>query len=499
MATTSLSAVRVSPSGFGKSEWAIERGAGHARWHERLYTRLQGQAYPLTIFEDGIVPAASLWSGARRWVAAFRENGLETGDRLVIALPASPAFIQVLIAGIWEGLTLAFLPPADDIGNAMTQLDARAGVALKRDVTAVWTPELCCGPVEGRLPLRAALGPPTPDARFLLRTSGTTGMPHWVALSDDNLFAVLDSHRLRLRLEKARLLSVLPWHHAFGLVIELLSALLAGAEIVCDPSHGRDPNHIAQLAREHASTHLFCVPLTIQKIAQLPDGESLLRGLGGVIGGAPVSALLADLLAETRFQVGYGQTEASPGIALGEPGLWMPSTLGRSVGCRVRLSADSVLEFSGMNACLGLWTERGLERLDADRWVRTGDLAAQRGQDFVFLGRADDCFKLSNGRAIEAGRWEGRLRDAFPELQDALLYTPDGDTLAVGLLLDATATQPGQEALRAAMCMLGSRLTAVGALRRESCRFTPKGELDRAATRRLLQTVEEQTPGCVST
>ncbi len=458
------------------------------------------------------MPAASLWSGARRWVATFREAGMQAGDRLVVALPASPAFLQLLLASLWEGLTLAFLPPAEsvDIANVLNHLDARAAVALpscsrsnsyshSQEIEAVWHPDSCCGPQEGPVRLRTSQSPPTPDIRFLLRTSGTTGPPRWAALSDANLFAVLDSHADRLGLqtdsrsceEPARLISVLPWHHAFGLVIELLPALLAGAEIVRDPSNGRDPENIQRLVREHGSTHLSCVPLTLQKLVQRPDGEALIQTLGGVVGGAPVSQALASLLTATRFQVGYGQTEASPGIALGEPGVWRPHYLGRALGCQVRLSQDGVLEFSGSNACAGWWTEQGLEPLAPDRWVRTGDLVTMEGEDLIFVGRADDCFKLSNGRAIEAGRWEGRLREAFPQLHDALLYSPDGDLLSVGYLPHQEAAPPDNDAFRMLLQGLGSRLASVAELPTAVCRYTPKGELDRAATRQLLRTNRE--------
>jgi long-subunit acyl-CoA synthetase (AMP-forming) len=68
---------------------------------------------------------------------------------------------------------------------------------------------------------RTAQLPRAPEARFLLRTSGTGGQRKRIALSDANLFVVLRSHLPILGLKaRHRLLSTLPWSHAFGLVLE---------------------------------------------------------------------------------------------------------------------------------------------------------------------------------------------------------------------------------------------------------------------------------------
>ena len=458
-------------------------------WHFPIYTRLRGQAYPLFVSDDGITPGASLWTGMRLWTAAFRAAGLRSGDRIVLALPPSPGFLCCLLAGLWDGLTLALLRPGGDIKGAARFLDASAGIGVG-DGAVTWQADPAGLPVATGLPVRRAQTPPTPEARLLLSTSGTTAAPRWVALSDANLFAILDSHTMALGLAGARVLSVLPWHHAFGLVIDLLPALLSGAEVFRDEVGGRDPQRLVERMNEHGITHLNAVPLTLERLVQTPGGLEAAQNLrGGVIGGAAVGAALADTLGRTRLRVGYGQTEASPGIALGEPGRWRAGYLGRPLGCVVQIGIGGGLRFAGPNACLGFWGEAGLERLDPSRWVETGDLVRTEGHDMYFVARADDVFKLNNGRAVQAGVVESALRVQSPQLRHALLYTPDGEGLE--LLVGYAPQTPTPALSRSQACQalgtLGSRLRGVRDLPVDRWVQTPKGDMDRRAMLESLQ------------
>ena len=311
------------------------------RWHG-LYSRFHEQPYPLLVAGDTTVPAATLWAGARLWVQAFRAAGVVRGDRVLLVLLPSAPFVQVLLAALWEGLTLVPVAPvssAADLASLIEETDASLAV-WNGDGGAAWQPDSIAGPGPDR-PLRPTRHAPTPDARFLLRSSGTGGAARWVALSDENIWAVLDSHLplMGLREGVSRVVSVLPWHHAFGLVLDLLPALLCGAEIWRDPHGGRDPQSLLTLAHSAGATHLSAVPLVLQRLLQTPGGKALIDGLdGGIVGGATVDAPLAAALRGTRLRVGYGQTEASPGIALGGRGVFPgPGYMGRAVGCRVNV------------------------------------------------------------------------------------------------------------------------------------------------------------------
>jgi len=468
----------------------------------RLVEALRGRACPVIFADDDVIPAASLWIGSRHWVNAFRAAGLRPGDRLVLALPASAPFVQVLIAALWEGLTVAPVPAGSDPETMLDELDARVAVVAQSsgalsgilDVTGrpgpgsgrpgVWTADGVSGPARDIGVVRRATQPRTPEAALLLSTSGTTGRPRWIALSDRNVCAVLDSHQPRFGLSGAYVVSVLPWHHAFGLILDLLPALLAGSYIARDPQCGRDPLALAALLRR-APAVLSAVPHTITMLAALDDGEALLAGLaGGTIGGAQVSNDLAAMLERTALRVGYGQTEASPGIALGEPGRWKAGLLGRPVGCEVRL-VDGALEFRGENACIGEWGAGGFVQLDPGRWVATGDAVEQIDGELFYRGRVVNNFKLANGRWIETSTLEPAIREALQLATDVVLFTAAGSTLDVVVVLPADrAWNAGaqHEAIRRALGHLGDLLGHVHLIDPAAVVRDTKGAIDRRAT-----------------
>ena len=201
-------------------------------------------------------------------------------------------------------------------------------------------------------------------------------------------------------------LCILPWHHGFGLILGLLPALLRARRVITTSEPARD--------------------------AARDDGRALLHSLhGGRVGGAPIDTALASVLGGSRLRVGYGQTEAGPGIMLGHPGEFSAAFIGRPVGCEVRIDADSVLAFRGANASDGVWEDGALHALDRDRWHRTDDLVTCADGAYTFVGRASTSFKLANGTVIDAPRIEASLRSQLPRISDLVLVSHDGGGIDV--------------------------------------------------------------------
>ena len=450
-------------------------------WRRLLFERFRDRPLPLLVSSYGTIPAASMWTGSRIWLGAFREIGLQPGDRIVVALPPSPAFMQVLIASIWQELTIALVPETAMVEQTLQQVDARCIVALKEGQHTL-VPNGVEGPGYPAPQLRSTIASPTPAARFLLQTSGTTGAPRWIALSDRNILSVLNSHIEALGLHEARVLSVLPWNHAFGLIIDLLTAAFSGAEIIRDPNAGKDPESIISLAKTWEATHLSAVPLTLKRLFDSHAGTALLQSLkGGVVGGAPVSSNLASLLQKTKLRVGYGQTEASPGICLGISGHWRANFLGKPIGCQTQIDQHGQLCFKGHNACYGIWDGIKLNVLPNDRWVETGDRVVEEKEGYVYRGRINDRFKLENGRMVEAGSLEFLLKETIPPIEDALMYSPNGESLT--LLVRTINEQINLiEAIKECLGGLGSLVDDVCVLPEQAWIRTRKGDIARDAT-----------------
>lgn len=462
-------------------------------WRARLHDLLPGRARPIVVFESGAVSAAALWSGLRAWVRLFRESGYQPGDRIALSLAPGPNFLWIALACLWESLSLALLDPDEpEPAERVREIDAAlwirppgAGPGASADPKA--TPCLVASPDE--IPARAPPPGPvrlprTPELRLLLRTSGSLSRARWIPLSDENLCANLDSHRPVLGFDDARLVSALPWRHAFGLLIELLPALFSRATIWRDPRGGRDAEQLLAMLIAHSATHLCGPPLLFQRLLAHPAGRATLAGMaGGVLGGAMVSPELADALEGTQLRVGYGQTEAAPGICLGAPGDIEAGYLGAPLGCVTRIGPEGELEFSGANACFAAWSEkRGLTPLPRDRWARTGDLVRETDGRLYYCGRADGALKLPNGRWLGLEELELRIRSALPLAREARALSPDGRSIELwlpresGVSLDDAVSQG-----RLADALGPARVVFAGVryASRAEFYYTPKGELDR--------------------
>ncbi|MDX2116340.1 MAG: class I adenylate-forming enzyme family protein [Planctomycetota bacterium] len=446
---------------------------GVARWRAVLHAALRGRSHPVLVFPEATTTAASLWAASRLWVALFRSHGVRAGDRVVLSRGPDAGFLAFLAAALWEGLTVAVVPPGSEEG-ALEFFDARLMLgrgALDADGA---------GCPLGNETLRSARGPAHADVRLLLRSSGTSGRPTWAALSDDNLWSVLDSHEPCLAGARDAVLSVLPWHHAFGLVLDVLPALLRSRCVVRESSQGRDAASMIRAASEWKVSWCSMVPLQAERLAMLPDGPRMLRRLrGGVVGGAPVSRHLADVLRGSSLRVGYGQTEASPGVAVGEPGDFEPGCIGLPRGCETRVDSRQSLLVRGRNVCIGTWTSAGLERLAPDRWLDTGDMVSCRAGRTLFAGRADSSFKLANGRMVHSPLIEQALREADGRLVDAAVVPSGSDRIRVFLVFNRADEEPDINAVKRALGALSDRLESVQVRAEGPALRTPKGALDR--------------------
>ncbi|HQN10821.1 MAG TPA: long-chain-fatty-acid--CoA ligase [Quisquiliibacterium sp.] len=154
-----------------------------------------------------------------------------------------------------------------------------------------------------------------PDATTLqLYSSGTTGLPKGVEITNRSLFAAIDMYRPMIGFDApgAVMLNVLPTFHVAGMC-NIVMPLAAGRPTVYYPDF--DPARAIAAIGEHRITHSFLVPAMILFMLQSPAAKtgdfSSLRVIA--YGGSPIAdTVLIDAAATFRcglFQV-YGMTEA---------------------------------------------------------------------------------------------------------------------------------------------------------------------------------------------
>jgi long-subunit acyl-CoA synthetase (AMP-forming) len=120
--------------------------------------------------------------------------------------------------------------------------------------------------------------------------------------------------------------------------------------------------------------------------------------------------------------VGYGQTEASPGICLGEKGIFYTNYIGNPLGCKIKISNEGELFFKGDNSYFGYWENGSVKKNSDNSWIRTGDIVEKKKEGLFFKGRLDFSFKLPNGILIQPEEIEESLKIKVPEISNCLLF-----------------------------------------------------------------------------
>lgn len=169
-----------------------------------------------------------------------------------------------------------------------------------------------------------APGPPRAD-RILLATSGSTGSPRFVRLSEHNVLSNARQIATALRIDRTdRAITTLPFHYSYGLSV-LTSHLGAGASVLVSSVPATRPEFRALINR-HQVTSLAGVPFTYEVYertglfeADLPSLRSA-TAAGGRLPDERIRSVGERLAAKgAGLWTMYGQTEATARISILPP------------------------------------------------------------------------------------------------------------------------------------------------------------------------------------
>lgn len=283
----------------------------------------------------------------------------------------------------------------------------------------------------------------------LLYTSGTTGKPKGVMLSERNLLSNMESFTKQLNIGgQHRMLLGIPLFHAYGLICGLYSLNL-GAPLVLAPRF--HPKRIVQSLVGEKITMLPLVPTMYQLVAELaakqePGSLDALKIC--ISGGAALSPkLLRDAEAALGVVVleGYGLTETSPVIAVNTPEAGsQPGAVGpvlsnlelrlvRDDGSVVEVSAgqasdEGEIEVKGPSVMKGYFKleQATREVLCEGGWFKTGDLGHinERGHLVISGGRKKDLI-IKAGENIAPLRIEQALAEHEGIAEISVIGLPD--------------------------------------------------------------------------
>ena len=248
-------------------------------------------------------------------------------------------------------------------------------------------------------------GDPRPQpGSVLLLTSGSTGAPKAVELTEDRLLHVARAVARHNRLTPAdRGFSPLPLFHINAQVVALLASLHAGAALLVDRRFRR--HGFWEMLADRDVTWINAVPaiLTILAAYPVPRRPPRLRFIRSASAPLPL-AVWRRIGARTGAPVleSYGMTEAASQItATPLDGSAPAGSCGRPVGAEAEVrdrggqpvpaGTTGQIWIRGPGVIGGYAGGRAAERFDAAGWLNTGDLGHLDEDGFLFLaGRGDD-------------------------------------------------------------------------------------------------------------
>ncbi len=362
-----------------------------------------------------------------RAARALVDLGLTAGDRVVLLLPSDLAFVVTYFGCHRAGLVALPLNPlvgVEELRQIFLTMGPRAIVAgspktglpaakalpglhaeaapqaslLFTGVTAEEAAAHSPSALSFEAVLASADGPPPTTTRqpedeaVILFTSGTSGRPKGVSLSERSIMAnAVEAIDLAEFTADDVILCPLPLSHVFGQVVAMTGGLCAGAQVEFVPRPA--PEIIFEAMASASPTVLLAVPATIAALAKigaaapvskLEAARRRLRLTGS--GGGPLPPAAGDFFTQVFAAPsvqGYGMTETAGLISMARLG----SGEGKSdVGRVLKVLEHRIdpldpaepnrgeLQVRGVTLLRGFYIDGVMEPRDPSAWFPTGDL-----------------------------------------------------------------------------------------------------------------------------
>ncbi len=317
-----------------------------------------------------------------------------------------------------------------------------------------------------------------PDAICLnMYTSGTMGVPKCVQLMHKNVLSqqaaldiVWDTN------ENDRFLSYLPWHHSFGGIFELFTALYNGACLSLESGFGKDANTIFENWKKVKPTIFFSVPKVYQSLYELTkeskEAEDIFFNSGLKFIFTAAAALPIKLSNEfekrgIKVIEGWGLTETSPCCTLTDPDIKrVTGVVGKPIpGVSVRIADDDEIQVKGPNVMVKYFDndEANEDVFTDDGWYKTGDVGKITETGLQLISRKDRIFKLSNGEKVIPTDLEAQIELKCHYVQYAIV-SGSGEEHPVALIFPnkKLLTQPDYEISPEEGCFCPRSLNELG-------------------------------------
>jgi long-chain acyl-CoA synthetase len=383
------------------------------------------------------------------------ELGLEPSDRVALVMKNSPAYLELLVAGWYAGLTMvpvnaklhrrefAYILEHSGTRICFASPDLSETVAPLADEIQTLEQVIEVGSSHGLDKAEAVNMEPrrSDDVAWLFYTSGTTGRPKGAMLTHKNLLAMTLSYFVDVDhiSPDDTVLHAAPMSHGSGCYIVPHAA--AGACQLIPESGGFDPAEMAELFTSHRGITVFAAPTMVKRMSSHPAMQGFAHsGLKTIVyGGGPM--YLADLkrahgVFGYRLAQIYGQGESPMCItaldkrahgdvdhprylerlqSAGKVQTVMEMGVVDDLGNPLPSGEVGEVVAKGDAVMAGYWRdEAATANALKDGWLYTGDVGSIDGDGFLTLRDRSKDLIISGGANI------------YPrEVEEVLLQHPD--------------------------------------------------------------------------
>ena len=440
-------------------------------------------------FEGRSISYGQLNSDANRLACSLRAAGVVAADRVALYLPNVPEFAVAYYAAQKLGaipVTINAILKMEEVRYLLD--DSGASVVVTMDELTGYVSDDCAA-----LRLRIAVDPKgakpgwsaladllaqgsdkfesvqrgPEDIAALLYSSGTTGFPKGVSLTQHNIHSNIALPPLARYSDYRpgdRLATFLPLFHVYGQNYIMNAAFLAGATMVLFSRFV--PDVVLRAIGEERITHFFAVPtIYINLLAMDLSGYDLssLRYEMSAAATMPeeISRRWTERFGRRVFE-GYGLTECSPFSCYNDSVEHRFGSVGRAVdGFELKIfdESDGELPFGeqgeivirGDGVMQGYWMRPDESKASLrGGWLHTGDVGRMDKDGYVYItDRVKDMINVSGFKV-----WPAEVEQylyKLPGVQEAAVYGipagAQGEKVIVAVVLKAGATLTGQQVI----------------------------------------------------
>ena len=376
-------------------------------------------------------------------------QNLRPNDRVILCGPKSIHYVALLCA-IWEKRSIAI--PVHQISDLIVK---------QSQPNVIWNHHTWIHHSDKKPMIDSN------NIATILYSSGTTGHPKGILLSHENIIQNLEMIQNSFHQQISATdssFSILPWHHCYGLVCELLFLLCNNANVMI-PTDSSHPKHMMNEIKWQNPTLLFTVPKMLETIKKkdipwIPFSlkkrflfGNRLRMMS--VGGSSCDPHTLEFFLQNYgldIYQGYGMTECGPMIALNSKEYNRLGSVGKPLEhVKIQFSSEQEIQVQSPSLMIGELDSIQKDQIrikTIDSWFSTGDKGYMDRDGYLYIhGRLKSEFKLSNGKYINPVYLENKLLQSKWIEQVVLLPSSNQERVVALLYLNSSMIPPNQKTI----------------------------------------------------